>query len=617
MADKKLIGKISRQWTATCEEREDFEGYDDIIAMKVKGIPNLEDEDYYVQFVDTTGRDIVQQAVNIYSTQSPKWNVLPRGLGDIDTAEEFERTIEWYMWKAAQMGRKRFHSEALINACKYNRVCAQLEWVDAYSFCVKIYHPSTILFEYGSTLQWVSVVNNVSAVSILEHWQEFAGEATTSGAREKKNGGIYEKDKIGFALKKIEKLIEDDEEQRMMYIDYTDKDTRYTYCYPVSDEKVDDTFGFDDDGGESADFIIIQDKDNKLGFINWAIAEGEGDPLLAPMLKANLYENINDSETLKRTIAFRRAFFPMFIQQGREDADAETDFSGSQVVLKSPTGASLQQTNPPPLDPAFNELSAQDRNIMTNSIGIGQTASLQMSNVQHATLQDQIKLRLAQLEPYKRITEQAFVQIAYLIFKWAKKQEKVLKSQRLYAKSEKLGRGSEVTIEPSQINLDALYIECKILPNNENDKLQITNQISMLKQAGIAVPDDEFVEMLYMGSPQILRTQWEKQELRNAVLQEKVKEIVMEADIKMAQAQAGIQLQSQQASMQMEQEAMAQQQQAMAQQQPQGPMPQSEAPQQGMPMPSDQAMQGQGFDAATGGQSPQGAAPELTQAMRP
>jgi hypothetical protein len=134
--DKAIIGKISRQWTAREQERTDAVGTDKVVNMEWDGIPNLKDEDYYVEFIDTTGRDIIQQAVNIYSTQSPKWNVLPRGLGDVDTAEEFERTIEWYMWKAAQMGEKRFHSEALINACKYNRVCAQLEWVDDYSFCV-------------------------------------------------------------------------------------------------------------------------------------------------------------------------------------------------------------------------------------------------------------------------------------------------------------------------------------------------------------------------------------------------------------------------------------------------------------------------------------------------
>lgn len=601
--DKTVVSRINRKYK---KDFEDFKGYDRIVAMEWDGIPNLKDEDYYVEFRDTTGRDIVQQAVNIYATQRPKWDVIPRGMGDVDTAEDFERIIEWYMWKASQMGAKRFHSEALINACKYNKVCAQLEWTDDYSFCVKVHHPGTVLYEYGSKLQWVSVVNNVTAVSIVEHWSDYAKpnwyEKITKG------------DEIGKALKKIQEMADDDPEQHMMYVDYTDDKRRYVYCYPVSDERIDDSFGYDHDGAEKKDLIVIQDKTNELGFINWAISEGEGDPLLAPLLKAHLYDNINDSETLKRTIAFRRAFFPLFIQDGREDADAEVDMSGAQVVIKSPTGANLRQTTPPPLDPAFNELSAQDKNVMTNSVGLGQTASLQAANVQHSTLQDVIKLRLSQLEPYKRVTEQAFVQLAYLMFKWAKKKERLLKGTVLYD-MENYARGGEVGVRPEQINLDALYIECRILPNNENDKLQITNQVSMMKQSGLAIPDDEYVEMLYMGAaPSVLRARYEKQEIRNAALQAKVKEIVSEVDMamqmKLAEFNANLQQQMQQAQMQQQMQG-----QQMAQGQ-QGPLPQDVAPQQGQPLPSDGAMTGQGFNAAQGGMPPQEAAPEITQGMR-
>jgi len=609
--DKTLINRIYRQYELAEEEIEDYTAYDDIVAMKWEGIPNLRDEDYYVQYIDTTGRDIVQQAVNIYSTQRPKWDVLPRGLGDVDTAEEFERVIEWYMWKAAQMGRKRFHSEALINACKYNKVCAQLEWVDNY-FCVKIYHPSSVVYEYGNKLQWVSVVNNVTAVSIIEHWSAYAKE----GWEEKTTRG----DQIGKALRKIQELSDEDPEQRMMYVDYTDDKRRYTYCFPVSDERIDDSFGYDDDGKEKNDVIVIQDKTNELGFINWAIAEGEGDPLLSPLLKGGMYNRINEEETILRTKAFRIAFEPMYLQQGREDADATIDYSGGEVVMKAPQGASITKLNATPLDPAFGQLAAQDKNAMTNAIGIASSSTMMASNIQHSTLQEQIKLRLAQLEPYKRITEQAFVQIAYLMFKWAKKKDKILKGQVLYTQNSKAvekgnyERGSEINIEPAQINLDALYIECRILPNNDNDKLQITNQIAMLKQSGIAIPDDEFMEMLYMGSPDILRARYEKQEIRNAALQAKLKEIVAEVDMtmqmKMKQFDAQLNMQVQQAQMQQQQQA---QQQQMPQGAPQGQVP----PQDGMPMPSDATTQGQGMNAAQGGMPPQQANPELTQGMRP
>lgn len=594
-----------------CPEFEDNTEYDKIVAMEYRGIPNLKDKPYYVEFIDTTGRDIIQQAVNIYSTQKPKWNVLPRGLGDLDTAKEFEKTIEWYMWKAAQKGRKRFHSEALINSCKYNKVCAQLEWKKDDSGndypCVKIYHPSTVVYEYGSELHWVAVVNNVTAASVIEHWNDYAKpnwlEKVTKG------------DTIGKALRELQDLTEDNAEQRVMYIDYEDKDKRYTYFYPVAGTEVDDCFGLDDDGKPKSDVVVIQDKENKKGYVNWAIAEGEGDPLLAPLHKGKYFNNVNDLESLKATQLFRRAFFPMFMKHGRMGEDVEVDFSGDEVVIEAPDGTQLTQTVPPPLDAGFNELSAQIQGRMINSIGISSTASLQISNVQHSTLQDQIKLRLAQLEPYKRVTEQVFTQIAYLIFKWAKKEGKPLTGSVLYSSksdSRSFEKGSEVKIMPEQINLDALYITCDILANNANDRLQVTNQIAMLVQSEIPIPTSEYIEMLGMGDPDVLLERSEEEKLRRTVLDASRQEIMNEPVMKMQKEMATFQAQIQ---------AQLAQMQATMQAQMQG-VPQNagagQAPaQQGMPLPSDQMAQGMGADAGMGGIPPQVTNSGITQAGRP
>ena len=595
--DTKLINKIKRQCTLMADEVDDFQAYDDIVEMKWDGVPNLLNEDYYVEFIDTTGRDIVQQAVNIYASQRPKWEVLPRGLGDVDTAEQFERVVEWYMAKAAQHGRKRFHSEALIHACKYNKVCAQLEWLDEYSFCVKIYHPSTIKYEYGSKLHWVATVNNVYAVSVLEHWQDFAEED----------------EKIKAALAKVQKLVDDDEEQRVMYIDYTDDKKRFVYCYPVQDDSIDEDLGIDDDGGESSELILIQDKENQLGFINWAISEGEGDPLLSPLHKAHLYDNTNDSESILRSKAFRIAFEPLYLQEGASNDKPSIDMSGQQTVITAAPNTRLTKLNATPLDPLFAELAGRDRNIMTQSLGIGSVANLQASNVQHSTLQELLQVRLAQLDPYKRVAEQLFSQIAYLMFKWSKKQNKVLKATRMYSKGAGKQKGMEMIIEPAQINLDALHIECTILPNNQNDQMQLVNQIVQLVQAGIPVPMSEFIEKLSMGNPAMLKEEWEKEQLGTAVLMEKLAEIKAEADIKtqaaIMQIQAGIQAQ------QMQQQQQMDMQTAQAEQQPQG-QPGAEAQQQGQPLPSDAGTQGQGFNAAQGGTPPQTAVPSVTQGQR-
>ena len=100
--NKKIIQKIKRKYAVMKEEFKEFAAYDKIVRMEWEGIPTLKNKDWYVEYIDTTGRDIVQQSVNIFSTQHPKWNILPRGLGDIEIAKKFEKTLEWHMWKASQ-----------------------------------------------------------------------------------------------------------------------------------------------------------------------------------------------------------------------------------------------------------------------------------------------------------------------------------------------------------------------------------------------------------------------------------------------------------------------------------------------------------------------------------
>jgi hypothetical protein len=553
----KIINKIKRQITWT------------------DGIDSEKKREWYVEFRDTTGRDIVQESVNIFATNKPKFEVVPRGIGDKDKAEQFERVIEWYMWKAAQYGRKPFHSEALTHAVKYNRVCSQLQWLDDGYFCIKNYHPSSIKYEYGSKLQWVAVVNNVSAISLVEHWQD------------------WKKDRqVGAALKKIEALIEDNEEQCMVYVDYTDKKERLTYCYPVSDESVDEGLGIVD-GKKIGSLITIQEKRNALGFINWAISDGEGDALLVPLEKG-LYDAINDIQSVKFSTLMRRGIMPPFIKEGL--GEVKLDFTGDEGYIEVPTGVRLTDTHPQPIDPAISQASAELTAIMNKSLQLQNVSSQSVSNVQHSTLDAQIKMWLAQLEPPKRCVEKNFEKLAILMFEWAKVKKKVLEAFRMNT-TEAGSMGALVLIESQDINLNELYLKCEILQNNPTDMMQRVNNAVALKQAGFSIPDDEALERLDLGTdPAILRRRYEEQQLRNVVLEAKMKEILAEVDVA---TQAKI----------MELQAMIQQQQ----QQPQGGIPGDVPPDQNLA--SEGMTQGQGFNAAQGGTPPQAATPEITQGM--
>lgn len=615
MADKRIINKIKRQRTLTASEKADMLEYDKIVAMEWEGIPGLADKEYYVEYRDTTGRDVIQQATSVYAVQRPKWNVLPRGPKDRDRAEEYERLIEWYMEKAAQYGRKPFFSEIMTHISKYNKACSQLEWIeeDGGYFCVKPLQPGVVDYEFGSKIQWFSITNNVTAVSILEHWDGYKGDSRTENARVKKSDNeVYAADTIGASLKRIEKLVEDDEEQRMMYVDYTDANRRYVYCYPVSDERIDDSLGYGDDGKEVDGLIVIQDKKNTLGYVNCVVTENEGDPLLAPLLKGKYYDNINDLMTMKATTLFRRGLYPMFSQEGRSDVGPVIDYSGDADTIIPPQGARLTQLIPPPLDPGYDAMEAQMRQRMNSSMGVQNTSQANVSNVQNSTLNSMIELWLMQYEPIKRTAEKHHEQLAMLMLLWAKKKGKVLKAFRRYGKSDDKPMGQEVLLTPDEIELDMFSIKCTILGNSPNSRLQIANEISMLKNVGLQIDESEYIEQLNIGDPHTHKVMYEKKQLRDAVLQSVLKEILQKPDMQMAEFNAMLELKVGEAMAGIN----AQVAQATA---PQGSTPEipgQEQAQQGVPLPSDAALSGQGFNAGQGATPPQAANP-ITRNMRP
>jgi len=582
--DKKLIGKISRQWTLREQEREDFKSYDNIVNMKWDGIPGVTDKPWGFCFKDPTGRDLIQQATNIYSTQKPKWDVIPIGPNDAERAEKIERVIEWHMLLANEYGKTSPFATMLTHSTKYNKICVQLEHRknddgDDY-FCPIPFSPSIVVYEVSDEPAWVAVVNNSYAVDILEHWEP------------------YKKDKqIKAALSKIQELVDEDEEQRMMYVDYEDRERRYTFCFKRSDDSIDDTFGFSDDGEPIDDMILVQDKKNTDGYVHWAIAEGEGDPLLAPLHHGDQWLNTNKVESIKASKAFMTAFEPDFLQQGSSTEEPDISYNADQTVIRAPMNATLTKLNHNPLDPAFNELSTQYRNMMTNSVGIGQTASLEAANVQFATINALIQLRLARLEPYKRTFEKASKQLAKLIFKWMIKHQKPLTGYRIEGKpgAPVMMKGAELTVLPEEAK--KIFITCELLPNNPTDMMQRVNSFMTMKQGGAPIAWSEIFERLHIGGLMSV-SRFEKEEVARTALEAFKAELMSQVELKVKSA-----------TLQMETEAQLE----LASQAGGTTGAGAEPLEQGVDQAAKELAQGQGFNAAQGGNAPSEMSPSLTQ----
>src|SRR5258706_2147946 len=259
--------------------------------------------------------------------------------------------------------------------------------------------PATVHYEVGKKLRWVASVSNVPAADCLDKW-EGLGSETDEGR------------KIKRAMSKIQKLLDDDGQQRIMYGDYTDKDTRWVFAYPVATAHLDTELEFTKDK-----FIEVFNGKNKLGFINWAISSGTSDPLLYSLHKGGIWENQNFLDTIKDSVVIRRGFFPLFKHKSVSGKPLDVDYSGvdASIELNAADGEEAEVLVPPPLDAGISQLAGENNQRAASATGLNSLRNLQVGGrVQFAALQAEINIAKQVLDPYIRNFEKAAVDIARL-----------------------------------------------------------------------------------------------------------------------------------------------------------------------------------------------------------
>lgn len=589
--DEKILKRISRRWTLDKDLIDELVAYDAMVNMEWSLPPELEAKDWAVKFISPAAHDAEKTATNVFDTYKPKWDVLPFGPENKDQAEEYETFLEWHMQQANTHGETEPFREIMKYAVRHNGCAAQLdylpywlpknkdEWTDeqktAAPFCIYVHTRSNIRYEMGKYgLRWISPTINIPAADVIDHWEAYKNDP--------KNGK-----KITSAIAKVEKLLDDDEEARVNYVDYTANDRRYVACWLSSDN----FFSMDifDEDGKADDVIVIYDAPNKLGFINWVVAVGSSDPLLAPLHKGDLWLNANLNESIKRSNAYRRAFYPLLMEEGQGE-DVEIDYSGDVDKIKVSAGKKITQLVPPPLEPAFNELSAQDNAIIAQATSVqSMTAGQPASNVQFATVQAFWQISLTNLAPYKRTAEKIMVGLGNLVFKWLMVSDGTITAYRVTGKGKNRKSGAKINISKESFDMEHLYISAELLANTPTDKSQLVNQVQQMKAAGLRIPDREHVERLGYGNPEALAEEFEQEQMENTALGLLIERLRGMLQMELAQAQGQLQ---------------------MAQQAQQGPQPQ------GSPTPPI-IPEGQGYNTGQGGASPATAAPEQTQTQIP
>lgn len=553
---EKILKRISRRQALDKDYIAECAAFDDMVNLVYTPPPSLAGMEDAVFFVDPGAHDAEKVANNIYDTYNVKLDILPRGPDDKEEAERLERWLEWQMAQANNHGETEPSRIAMGHAFRYNRICAQMDylpywmpkdkskWTKAQKeqasggpYCIVLHKPYCVRYEMGKySLRWAASVSVVPAGDVLDHWEGYSGKSE-------------EGRKIASAMKKIEKLLDDDEEAKVVLVDYTDIDTRYVCCWLSQNETPD----FDILQSDNPDVIDIFDGENKLGFINWVISVGSSDGLLTTLHRGHLWQNTNDAESIKRTNAYRRAIYPMGIEEGQGE-EVSIDYSGTDSKIVVPPGKRWTPLNPPPLDPAFNELSAQDRMLMNSSTSIQQISSVSESNnIQYATADLFYQISLTQLESYKRTFEKAWKGLSVLCFKWLKVGEGFTEiGYRRATKNERAVAGEQISVGPDDFDEETLFVDAKLIPNTPTNKMQLVNMAKMLKDGGFRIPDSELIERLGYGNPEALSDRWFEEQAEalafSMFTEEEKAKLQMMVQQKQAETQAALQDQSQPAA---------------------------------------------------------------------
>jgi len=513
--------------------------------------------------------------------------------------------LEWWLKRANKNGVNEPLRQALHYSCLQNRVIYQMDYLPFWlpkerkswskeqkdamkrsSFCITSHNAQNVYYEFGKYgLKWVAAVSVVYAQDVIDYWGVYEeGESDTSK-------------KIKSALSKIKSLAEDNDEQKFILVDFTSLDSREVSAFPTSLETASDFENYD----EGSERIDLMDEKNDLGFIPWVVVEGEGTPLLYSIHKSGAWENQNLYNTLIDSTVMRRAVFPILQHTSPTGKQLEVDYSGEQDVLEMMNGEQASVMSPPPIDPALTQLANTNISRISQTTGMRGLSSIQISgNVQYAAVQAVVQLHMSNLKPYIRTVEKANAQLGDLCFEWIKKAG----AAEVYWNDRKKGegmkdRGMGGTITPDKFDPQVLYIECTLIANAPTEKQQMFNMYAQLKQAGAHISWKHIVDdKLNIGNGDVMEAEWLDEEVANAALQMKIKEMDAQLQMQVQQKQMEMQMQMQQAQMQQQQMA------AQQQQQQQGQVP----PDQSNPMIPG----GAGFDAAQGGQPTAPAMPGAT-----
>lgn len=397
-------------------------------------------------------------------------------------------------------------------------------------------------------------------------------------------------------------LVEND--QSVNYYDIMDATKRAIWCEPADVATT--------DGGHSSTSFTIEDlHDHGLEFFPWvalmggsSVEEKEEDkyhPMLYPLWRTGNWDTQNLAKSLYMSEIIAGAGQARTVEEGSNPQKGDgVDHADPARTAHPAPGNVLKPLPAQYADPALADIDDRmaasiEKATVSRILQGGEAAA----GTAFASLNLMTQTAIGALTPAKELTQKALVEVFTLFLYWAHYTNNGLVG---YTDSKRGESGDELTIKPDEIDPSAIYIEVELTPDAPTDRMQRANAASMMTQFGY--PKVYALDDLGVEDPEGALRLWYLEQLQDTMVNLAIQQMESEQQMQLQQQATMMQMQLQQ-GMQAQQQA---QQQVMQQNQ----QAQIQAQQQAQQMALQAAGgQGQGFNPAMGGISPNMAEPGM------
>ena len=504
---------------------------------ELKALPWIQER----KFVSTAPGDALNAAVRTFAARMPKIQIQPLSdeQEEYDRVETLEELMEWEFSRMNMTGKKSPHWKIVEYAMKYCAVAIETEYLpytyqgrektprvkqilNSKHFIWRVHDPSTVYaHETDDTLEFVLRTAVYSAQELVELFG-------------------MENEGVAKAVKDIKDSGASMVSTMFSFYDYTDWDVRVKWC--VSN------------GGsmylnrEAPSGYEIMRQERTIPFLPWVIVDNQ-EPILKQMIDAGLWETVNILRTMQFSKAVDMAAHPEYWIQTPDGTLRGVSIDGTnpnQPIVTGP-GVNINKLVPPQIDPQMAQLTSQaESEVFRTTVAqilasVEKYAGTQNFSVVNAML----NAAVAQLSLAQMAAERAETLALIQNFMWIDATNIPMVGFRRNTKNEYKKSGQELKITKDMFDPQYLYVTVKLNPASISDKqTEINNAINKVERLGMSREmawDELGIENFELSNAQ--KTQ---EDLYQAMIQAKAKEIMMKPEMQAQQAQMQAQQQAQQ-----------------------------------------------------------------------